>query len=843
MSDPLMSFGRPALTAADLALVEDIFADASEAAPSTWPELIASRSGERTDIRLEVEALLAAHARAASFMGSAEESTSRAESQTAATTIIGHYRLVEKIGEGGMGDVYLGERADGLFEHRVAVKVIRASLQDAELARRFAAERQILASLQHANIVTLLDGGATADGQAYLVMEHVDGLPVTSYCRERGLSLDGRLTLLVRVCRAVQYAHQRAIVHRDLKPANILVTSDGVPKVLDFGIAKLLEASVPGAATVTSLFPGPMTPNYASPEQLRGLPVTTACDVYALGVLVYEVVTGVRPYDTSGRPLDQVLEIVLHTEAVRPSAAKGDTTLAEGWRSRAKGDLDAIVLKAIAKEPERRYGSAGELADDLERYLAGKPVVAREPSAAYMLRRLAARNTTAVAIAAASLVLILGALGTALWQRQVAVRAQGRAEARFKEVRQLANTLIFKIHDAVAPLPGSTPVRQTIVNEALAYLERLEAESRDDESLRLELSGAYRQVGAILGDPQAPNLGNRPAALAQFERARNLVLPLASRANAAPGAIEALVSVDRLLSSLLTIQDQQARATEFAHESVNYAERKLREAPQDRAARDLLAKAAFNMAYTVRGEQSIPYWRRAGELFEAQLAEKPDDPQQQRNVALVEKYLGAVLDENIGDAEALPHFGRALELDEKCSARDPTNRQAQFDVAIDLGNVALLAERAKRFDDAYAMLSRSLEIRQKLWASDPQDARAKSRVGYVQMRLAAIDTQRGRTVSALAHAREAVRIQETVAGATKDLPVRHELAEGLMALAGAETAAGMRPAACASARRALLIFQVMPPSIRNQTKSDEEAITHVAACDGAGLAGGAGRGR
>ena len=236
--------------------------------------------------------LLAAHDRAKLFLPSANNTVTDVVTPSLSSSMVGHYRLLEKIGEGGMGDVYRAERADGLFEHAVAIKVVRTSLPDGDLLRRFLAERQILASMQHPNIVTLLDAGATSAGQPYIVMERVDGAPLNTYCRDRGLSLDARLRLLVQVCRAVQYAHQRAIVHRDLKPANILVTRDGVPKVLDFGIAKLLESSSSEAATKTGILPGPLTPNYASPEQLRGLSVTTACDVYALGILLYEVAAG-----------------------------------------------------------------------------------------------------------------------------------------------------------------------------------------------------------------------------------------------------------------------------------------------------------------------------------------------------------------------------------------------------------------------------------------------------------------------------------------------------------------------------------------------------------------------
>ena len=286
--------------------------------------MLAGRCSGRPRLQAEIEALLASHDRLGTFLDvpeSVEDDEGDSPDRLRVGSLVGPYRLIEQIGEGGMGNVYLAERDDGLFDHRVAIKVTRTSVRDGDTARRFRAERQILASLQHPNIVTLLDGGATPIGEAYLVMEHVAGIPITRHCREGRLTLEQRLQLIRQVAGAVQFAHQRGIVHRDLKPGNILVTPDGVPKVLDFGVAKLLESSAVVDSAVTRTFPGPLTPNYASPEQLRGLPVTTACDVYALGVLTYEVVTGVRPYDTTGRTLDEVLNLVLETEPSRPSVA------------------------------------------------------------------------------------------------------------------------------------------------------------------------------------------------------------------------------------------------------------------------------------------------------------------------------------------------------------------------------------------------------------------------------------------------------------------------------------------------------------------------------------------
>ena len=471
-------------TTGEFTEMESLFTSLAVRAPSERAQVLAHVAAPMRD---QVLALLAAHDRFA------DDDPSDAPSHPSLTVgdAVGPYRLLERVGAGGMGEVFRAERADGVFAQEVAVKITRTHVGDPDLLRRFGIERQILATLQHPNIVRLLDGGATPQGQAYLIMEFVKGAPITRYAARQQLSLASRLQLFCAVCSAVQHAHQRGVVHRDLKPANILVGDDGVPKVVDFGIAKLIEARAGAAATI-ALLPGPMTPNYASPEQLRGLAVTTASDVYALGVVLYELLAGIRPYETEGQPLDRIVQMVVHDDAPRPSAAGGrqDRSPTPYTPRRLQGDLDAIVAKAMSKDADRRYTSAGELALDLQRWLAGDPVLARARSTSYVLRRLAARHRAAVATAAVALLAVVGALGVAAWQWQSARAAQITAEQRLRDVRQLANALIFKIQAAVAPLPGSTPVRRTIVDEAVRYLARLEPDAADDPALRLELAAA-----------------------------------------------------------------------------------------------------------------------------------------------------------------------------------------------------------------------------------------------------------------------------------------------------------------------------------------------------------------
>jgi eukaryotic-like serine/threonine-protein kinase len=821
----------------ELLEVEAIFAEVSDLDLGARTPAVDARCAGRDAIRHEVQALLDAHDRVEGFLEPRDDIAAALRDYSVhAGDVIGSYRVIDRIGHGGMGDVFLAERADGTFEQRVAIKLTRALFRDPEAARRFRSERQILASLQHPSIVTLLDGGATPQGDAYLVMEYVDGEPITEYCRRHAAPLATRIALLRQVCRAVQHAHQHSIVHRDLKPANILVTRDGVVKVLDFGVAKLLAGSAAPGATMTGMLPGPMTPNYASPEQLRGLPVTTACDVYSLGVLAYEVLSGARPYDTTGKPLDQVLGIVLDTEPARPSTVRGgrlsDPQAAPVYSpGTLKGDLDAIVLKAISKEPDRRYGSAGALADDLERYLNKEPVLAREPSLGYLLQRVAARNRALVATAALSIGVILAALSLALWQRNVAIGAQARAEARFREVRELANTLIFKIHDAVAPLPGSTPVRQTIVKEALGYLEALERDAGSDDTLRLELAGGYRQIAGILGDPQRANLGDREGAIAQLQRARALALPIAMRPSPSFDAVTGLVNTDRQLATVLRTKGDPSAALGLVVEARTLTERAYA-ATHDPRVRHVLAGVVFDHALALQSTDragSLQHWRTAGEIYEAELAERPDDPARLRNVALVEKYVGGAYGLD-APAEARRHYQRALDLDLRREAQYPADRQVKFDVAIDYSNLANSADEGGDYATAERMLALSLRLREELASSDPRDVLAQLKVGSAAWRLGRVQRIEGRLQDSRATLTRAVAVLEAVLKVSNDHPSRSELAVALYHLGELERVDRRPAASCDAYRRALTLARGEPTFGFYQPGLTDELASRVSAC-------------
>lgn len=426
--------------------VERVLDLALESDPAQWRQIITDQCGDDEALRLEVERLLARHRTAERFLESPPGATAAAllaEARGDADGLPGHrfgaWRVLREVGRGGMSRVFLAERADGQYEQRAALKLLRPGLDsDVDLAR-FRAERQIMASLEHPNIARLLDGGVTGTGLPYLVLEYIEGLPIHHYCDARALRLRERLELFLTILGAVQYAHRNLVVHRDLKPSNVLVTTDGTVKLLDFGLARLLEGDAPNAATPTRSTGRWMTPAYAAPEQVRGQSATTATDVYQLGVVLYELLTGRLPFAELTEDLHELERAILEVDPAPPSVAaqraRGDGRDPVGWSGALRGDLDAIVLMAMRKEPERRYPTVQAFADDIRRYLTGHPVLARRQSTAYRLRRFVRRNRPGIAVAALAAALLVSYVGMVLRDRarvQLALReaqlGQERAE-------------------------------------------------------------------------------------------------------------------------------------------------------------------------------------------------------------------------------------------------------------------------------------------------------------------------------------------------------------------------------------------------------------------------------
>jgi non-specific serine/threonine protein kinase/serine/threonine-protein kinase len=499
--------------------IEELFHAAAPLPPDEREALLQRSSADDIQLRVEVERLLAAHDRAGDFISSpavAAGGWSGAQENWEGC-LVGPYRVVREIGRGGMGAVYLAERADGQYEHRVALKVIKRGMDTEQVLARFRAERQILASLDHPNIARLLDGGSTDQGVPFFAMEYIEGEPIDAWAAGRSLSVEDRLSLFLQVCGAVAYAHQHLVVHRDIKPLNILVTAEGAPKLLDFGIAKVLHEDADEAtSTVTGM--RLLTPEYASPEQIEGRHATTVSDVYALGVVLYELLTGRSPYGPRSRaPLDLV-EAVRTTDPERPSAVGGTEKL----RRRLRGDLDTILLTALRKEPARRYQSVEQFAGDVRRHLDGLPVRARPDTFRYRAGKFIRRNRVPVAAAVLLALALLGGTAATAYQAQQARAAQARAERRFADVRKLANSLLFDYHDAIRDLRGARPVRERMVRDALGYLDELAGESREDPSLQRELAGAYQRIGDLQGG-EPSSLGDDDGAAKSYAKALGIL--------------------------------------------------------------------------------------------------------------------------------------------------------------------------------------------------------------------------------------------------------------------------------------------------------------------------------
>lgn len=500
-------------------------------------------------LRQEVDSLLLSHGQLDDdFLKTISPSDFNSEGQEPSRSMvgrpIGQYRIVEEIGAGGMGEVYRAVRADDQYKKEVAIKLVRRGFDTDLGLRRFKAERQILASLDHPNIARLLDSGTTEDGLPYVVMDLVEGTAIDEYCETHRLPLVDRLQLFRLVCAAVHYAHQNLVVHRDLKPGNILVTEDGTPKLLDFGIAKLLSPDVVGPPLErTATLMRVMTPEFASPEQVRGQPITTASDVYSLGVILYRLLARCSPYRTTSDVPHEIAREICESDPQKPSVAitraQGPISREESGaatplparvtaqetrrlRSRLTGDLDNIVLMALRKEPLRRYASVAEFSEDIRRHLAGLPVAARKDTVGYRAGKFVTRHKLAVSAAALVLILLLAGMAAIIREAQIARAERARAEQHFNDVRTLANSFLFEFHDAIQNLPGSTPARELVVKRALEYLDRLSREAGSDTSLRSELATAYEKVGDVQGSPYRSNLGNLKGALLSYRKALEL---------------------------------------------------------------------------------------------------------------------------------------------------------------------------------------------------------------------------------------------------------------------------------------------------------------------------------
>jgi serine/threonine protein kinase len=646
----------------------------------------------------------------------------------------GPYRLTRLLGRGGAGEVFLAERVDGQIEQRVAIKLLRQNAplggqnaplggQNAPLGgqgaplrgsfqSRFLQERQILASLQHPGIAHLIDAGATSDGRLYLALDYIDGVPIDEYSQK--LDLRGKLQLFLKVCDAVSYAHRNLIIHRDLKPSNILVGADGEPKLLDFGIAKILDAANDQTRTQDRL----LTPEYASPEQVRGMAQSTATDVYSLGAVFYRMLTGQSPHVFSSRSAEAVGAAICSTEPVRASSINPELPQ----------DLDYVLARALRKEPEERYSSVEAMGDDVRAFLEWRPIRARSGNVWYRTRKFIRRYRVVVGAAT----LTIAGLSAGLY---IANRQRIIAQERFDQVH-LLSTKVFDLDAKLRMLPGSTEARHELVSMSLDYLERLGSSAHGDLDLAQEIGAAYMRVARIQGVPTASNLGDAVKADASLVKASQFIdMVLASRkANRDALILSAGVAQDRMI--LADSQGHKAEAAEHAREAVERLDQLFRLENLTQAQRSDAAVYYANIAVSQINqhlyEQARQYARKSAESAESL-------PSEARMRAASLSLIGSSLRSEGRLEEALQNLREARDVVEQASFPVPAER------ALDLYGILLREARTLgqdsgvslgRTGEAIAVYQQAVNLMEEQASKDPRDQNARDRLATCSRELA-----------------------------------------------------------------------------------------------------------
>jgi len=680
-------------------------------------------------LRAAVERLLQAHALSADFLGTSPFAPGVAPADQELTEVpapsrVGPYRIERELGRGGMGTVYLAERDEPGLHKTVAIKVVRRGMDTEVVLRRFPngapdpgrprapGDRALLRRRDHGGRASVLRHGVRAGrGPPFLLRR------ATPVDRGAGEVVPAGLLRL-------QFAHQSLVVHRDLKPSNILVTPEGEPRLLDFGIAKLVspratdEEGDEATATVFRM----MTPEYASPEQVRGERVTTASDVYSLGVILYELLSGHRPYRLNSRDVAEIERALSEQDVPAPSAAVGGmetkpsrdegepvtvtpeavgdkrSTSPERLKRALRGDLDTIVLTALQKDPGRRYATAAELADDLERYLEGRPVHAQADRWSYRATKFVRRHRLAVAAAAVAIASLLTGLGVALWETRVARRERALAQQqralaqrRFDEARRLIQTVISDIQPKLAVVPGTTALRKTLIDSTLSYLEALARDAGDDPALLRDLAGSYVQLARVQGDASLANVGDAKGARETLARAGPIAQRLLLIDPLGAESLRTAIHVHQALykSSWQSDASRQDGVAE-ARRALELADRLVALRPLDFDGRAERANALLLLADAQQiadPPRSADTYASSREVYESLLLEKPSDPVLLRAVALIYKNVAGLDYAKHESRAGLELMVKARSIDEKLLAAHPEDPTAQMDLAIDLSQI------------------------------------------------------------------------------------------------------------------------------------------------------------
>jgi eukaryotic-like serine/threonine-protein kinase len=734
--------------------IKDVFQSAVELEKSQRTSFLDEACRGNLDLRNEVERLIGLHEQAGDFIETpASDSTISLNLFDQPTPPLvgrrlGSYEIVKEIGHGGMGAVYLGIRADEQYQKRVAIKLIKAGIDSTSVIRRFRNERQILASLDHPGIAKLLDGGTTDDGLPYFVMDYIEGEPIDEYCDNHKLTTVERLKLFRAVCASIQYAHQNLVVHRDIKPNNILITAEGAPKLLDFGIAKVMNPELARSAldmTMTGL--APLTPAYASPEQVRGDPITTVSDVYSLGVVLYVLLTGHAPYRFKSHDRAELVQVICQQEPQRPSTAirqsrtdGSPVTLTpevvsrtrEGepdrLRRKLEGDLDNIVLMAMRKEPQRRYASVEQFSEDIRRHLEGLPVIARKDTFGYRSTKFVKRHKAGVIAAMLIIASLITGLVATLWQAHIAKIERAEAELRFNDVRRLANSFLFEFHDAIENLPGSTPARELVVKRALEYLDSLAQKSSSDPSLQRELATAYQRVADIQGNQYSAHSGDTEGALINYKKALAIREKLVAARPTDTDARRELADSCEKLGDISELKGDLNGALEFYRRSLSIRSALSEENPTNALLRQDLAISLDSIADTLLktgdAQTALDDVRKALAIRQSLSAADPNNITAKRNLAISYYKVAEMLSALDNNSESVEYGMKALAAFEQLAAADPTNAKARRELSVSYNRTGDLLWASDDKSGALARYRQSLKIREELSAADPTNAQA-----------------------------------------------------------------------------------------------------------------------
>ncbi|MEO8001792.1 MAG: protein kinase [Arenimonas sp.] len=857
----------------------------AEPARQQWLRELESQSPEQAR---QVRALLNENSMPSTQVVQMDVSNSTGTRTLGDTARIGPYRLLRLLGQGGMGEVWLAERADAAYSKKVAIKFIATFLGNRDAVAWFRRERQALATLDHPNIARLLDGGETDDGRPYLVMEYVDGVAIDVYCD--GLALEKILELFLQVCAAIDHAHRALIVHRDIKPANVLVAGDGQSKLLDFGIAKEIEL---GTANDNQTKTQAFTLHYASPEQMTGQPITVASDIYSLGALLYRLLSG-RVLHSQATNVHSQLQAIETTSPDKPSRAvlmqmSGDESERKKRARNLQGDLDDIVLKCLRHEPAARYGSARELIEDIHRYQAHEPVTARRGNFSYRATRWARRNWLGVAAGVALLLTFAGGFISTVWQARVAEQQRVLAQKRFDLSRALVKDVLFEFQDQLASVPGTIEARKQLVARTRKYLQDLGADAQDDPDLLADMALVERRLGDITGNPQNPNIGDTPAARQHFQRAEELSrralalrprdprlsLELA-RTLSARGTF-AFWDDDLKLSKMAyaasiplfeaELKRNPSKVVAIQHDSavigmgdVQFWNGQLKEslATYDsvcnarviEAAKDPSLLDSASVCHTHRADvlawlERYPEATKEIELAlvidEANMKKAPNDNHYAHGYITTQSKRGEILDWSGHKEEALDAMSRGLEVANRMARIDPSDLRSLRNVALmhsKRGDVLLAMQRT---NEAIADYRAGLETNVALQKKAPSQSEYQRDVAASNKRVGMAYLQSGKGPEAAMHLDEALKYSRERYVASPNAPAaRRDLA---VALGDRTLVTGKLSLRCAWAAEALALWQgldkdgILTPTDKPQLPMLQKIMTKGLACDQPGRAG------